>query len=124
MPPRDWRLRFEDILEAIEKIQAYIQGMSYEEFASDTKTLDAVIRNLTIIGEAARNVPIELQERYPNVPWREMQGMRNVVVHQYHGVSALIIWRTATYNLTLLPEMLQTILDEDKPLDSGTPKES
>jgi uncharacterized protein with HEPN domain len=114
MPPRDWHVRLEDILEAIAKIQSYIEGMSYEEFAADPKTLDAVIRNLTVIGEAARNVPVELQERYPNVPWREMQGMRNVVVHEYHGVSTFIIWHTATYNLASLPEMLQSILKQAK----------
>jgi len=114
MPPREWQMRLEDILEAIAKIQSYIEGMSYEEFAADSKTLDAVIRNLTVIGEAARNVPVELQQHYPDVPWREMQGMRNVVVHEYHGVSAYIIWHTATYNLALLPEMLQSILKQAK----------
>jgi len=113
MPPRDWRLRLEDILDAIAKIQTYIEGMSFEEFTADTKTLDAIIRNLTIIGEAARHVPAEIQERYRDVPWREMQGMRNIVVHEYHGVSPFIIWRTATYNLLPLPEMLNAILKKE-----------
>jgi len=113
MPLRDWRMRLEDILDAIAKTPIYIAGMSVEEFAADTKTLDAVVRNLTIIGEAARNVPIEIQERYRDVPGREMQGMRNVVVHEYHGVSAFIIWRTATSNLPPLPEMLNAILKQE-----------
>jgi uncharacterized protein with HEPN domain len=112
MPPRDWRLRIEDILEAIAKIRAYVQDMTFEDFEQDSKTMDAVVRNLTIIGEASRHVPIQIQERYPNVPWREMQGMRNVVVHEYHGVSPYIIWRTATYNLPPLPEMLNVILTQ------------
>ena len=90
-----------------------VVGMSFEEFAADTETLDAVIRNLTIIGKAARNVPVEIQECYRDVPWREMQGMRNVVVHEYHGVSALIIWRTATANLPPVVEMLNAILRQE-----------
>jgi uncharacterized protein with HEPN domain len=113
MPPRDWRIRLEDILDAIDKIETYVVGMSFEEFSADTKTLDAVIRNLTIIGEAARNVPAEIQERYRDVPWREMQGMRNVVVHEYHGVSAFIIWRTATFNLPPLVDILTAILKQE-----------
>lgn len=114
MPPRDWRVRITDIIDAIGRIESYIRDMSPEEFERDKKTFDAVLRNLTVIGEASRHIPADIQDRYPNVPWREMQGIRNVVVHDYHGVSAQIIWSTATRNLPPLPEMLKTILEKEK----------
>lgn len=74
--PRNWKLRITDILDAIAAIQAYTSGMEYEHFAHDPKTVDAVLRNLTIIGEAANHVPEEVIQAYPEIPWAEMSGMR------------------------------------------------
>lgn len=78
MPPRDWRLRIEDILEAIHKTQRYVSGLSFDEFCADDKVVDAVVRNLEVIGEAARHIPPEIESRHPGVPWGEMRGMRNI----------------------------------------------
>lgn len=109
MQPRDWKQHIEDILEATAKIQRYTEGMTLESFAADERTLDAVIRNLTVIGEAARHVPAEVQARYPQVPWAEMRGMREVVVHRYFGVSLFILWQTVEENLPPLVPMLTAI---------------
>lgn len=110
MPPRNWRLRIEDILEAIHKTQRYISGMSFEEFCSDDQVVDAVVRNLEVIGEAARHIPPEIESRHPDVPWGEMRGMRNVLVHEYFGVNLTILWHTVVHNLPPVIEMLEKIL--------------
>ncbi|MFP4482166.1 MAG: DUF86 domain-containing protein [Thermovirgaceae bacterium] len=94
MSPRNWAFRIQDILKAVEKIETCTQGMSFEEFVEDRKTVDAVIRNLTTIGEAAIHIPEEVILKYPYVHWKEMKGMRNIVVHEYFGVSDRIIWAT------------------------------
>lgn len=83
MCPRDWRVRLEDILEAVHNLQTYIQGMSFEDFAADRKTMSAAAYEIGIIGEAARHVPDEIRERYPQIPWHKMRAIRNVVVHEY-----------------------------------------
>ena len=85
MPPRNWPLRVDDILEAIARVERYTAGMSLEEFSADDRTIDAVIRNFEIIGEAAGAIDPELRDRHPEIPWREMRGMRNIVAHAYLG---------------------------------------
>lgn len=99
MSPRDWTLRVEDILEAIGRITQYTAGMTQETFRADQKTIDAVIRNIEIIGEAARHVPEDVVTRYSHLPWAEMRGMRNVLIHEYFLVSVPILWQTVTQNL-------------------------
>ena len=91
MPHRSWALRISDIIEAIENALEYTAGMTFEQFAADRKTIDAVVRNLMIIGEAATHLPEDLCEKYPDLPWREMRDMRNIVVHEYFGVDNLIV---------------------------------
>jgi len=109
-PERNWTIRVEDILACIEKIKAYTHGMTYEQFFVDGKTVDAVIRNLEIIGEAAGYVPLEIQEKYPELAWLEMRGMRNIMAHEYFGVSLPIIWRAIEFDLTPLAEGLTRLL--------------
>jgi uncharacterized protein with HEPN domain len=111
MPPeRNWKMRVEDILACIEKIKVYTLGMSYEQFCEDGKTVDAVIRNLEIIGEAAGFIPLEIQEKYPELAWLEMRGMRNIMAHEYFGVSLPIIWRAIEQDLYPLAEGLGILL--------------
>jgi len=109
---RDWRMRVEDILTAIGKIQTYTAGMSLEQFRADGKTVDAVIRNFEIIGEAAGYIPEEVQEQYSDLAWLEMRGMRNIMIHEYFGVSLSIIWHTITHDLEPLSTGMKRILDE------------
>ncbi len=78
-------LYFTDILESIEKIEEYVRGIDENDFFSNHEKQDAVIRRIEIIGEATKNIPIEIRQNYPNVPWRKMIGMRNIVVHEYFG---------------------------------------
>ncbi len=86
MPSRDWQLRIHDILQAITEIQQFVASMTFEGFQTDKKTAKAILYNFAVIGEAARHIPTAIQSRYPQVPWRLMSDMRNVLVHEYFQV--------------------------------------
>ncbi|MGA9237305.1 MAG: DUF86 domain-containing protein [Desulfobacterales bacterium] len=106
MPHRAWEFRVADIVDSIEKILSYTAGMSFEQFRKDSKTIDAVIRNFTIIGEAARHIPDEIVQSHSEIPWREMADLRNIIVHEYSGVNEKIIWETIQ---TDLPGLLSSL---------------
>ena len=101
------------MLESIEKVERFTEGMSFEDFRVDEKTVDAVVRNISVIGEAARHVPEEIRERYPALPWMEMRGRRNVVVHENASVSVPIVWQTTKRNLPPLAPLLREILKNE-----------
>jgi uncharacterized protein with HEPN domain len=86
MPSRDWKIRITDILQAINEILQLTEGMNAAQFSQGTRTVKAVLYNFAVIGEAARQVPQEVREAQPGLPWREMGDMRNVVIHEYFGV--------------------------------------
>ncbi len=109
MPPRDWLHRIDDIITAIEKIQRFTHGLDLRGFQADEKSRDAVIRNLTVIGEAAMHLPERIKAEHPEIPWREMQGIRNIVVHEYFGVSDEILWETVRKDLPALVAPLQAL---------------
>lgn len=88
---RDPTLSLEDILEAGERIRRYTKGLDHEKFVSDTMRQDAVVRNLEVIGEAARQVPPEVRDALPAVPWDQVIGMRNLLIHAYFGVDTDIV---------------------------------
>jgi len=94
LPPREWRLRVEDILDAIARIQQYVEGLTFEQFQADQKTVDAVVRNLEIIGEAVRHLSASQEGLPGETPWTDIAGMRNVLIHEYFGVDLKIIWHT------------------------------
>jgi uncharacterized protein with HEPN domain len=84
VPPRNWKMRITDILQCIAKIRRYTKGYTFDAFQADEKTIDSVLRNLEIIGEAARHVPAEIRAQHPELPWAEMLIMRNIVIHEHH----------------------------------------
>ncbi|MCL4530845.1 MAG: DUF86 domain-containing protein [Chloroflexi bacterium] len=114
MSPRDWKIRISDILECIQRITTYTQDMTQNEFQADQKTIDAVLRNLEIIGEAARLIPEKITKQYPDIPWDEMRAMRNIVIHEYFGVNLNIIWHTTQVNLPSIVDSLKEILEKAK----------
>ena len=98
-----------DIQEATRRIKVYTAGMTYEAFLADTKTQDAVIRNLEIIGEATKNLSTELRTRYPDVPWKGMAGVRDRRIHHYFGVNLDIVWHIVTAELSTLALQVEVI---------------
>ena len=99
---RDWPQRAIDIVEAVAKIQRYTAGLDYDGFAVNDLIVDAVIRNLAIVGEAARHAPPEVTQAHPEIPWRLMQRMRNILVHRYASVDLAIVWDTIQSDLPAL----------------------
>lgn len=110
MPSREWSFRIEDILNSIDTIQGYTEGMTLEEFVADRKTVDAVIRQFAIIGEAACHVPEDICLAHPEIPWKEMRAMRNYIVHVYFGVKDQIIWETVQKDIPSLPPLLRKLI--------------
>ncbi len=91
MPAREWKSRIEDILEAIEDIEQLTEDMTYSTFCADNKAVKAVLYNAAVIGEAARHVPPDFSSLHPEISWREMGDMRNVVIHEYFGIDLEIL---------------------------------
>jgi len=107
---RDWRFRVRDILAAVRAIERYTEGMTFEQFAADARTIDAVVRNLITIGESTRWIPEPIRDAHREVPWRTLRGVRNVVVHEYFGVDSEILWETVRADLPPLAPRLEAIL--------------
>jgi uncharacterized protein with HEPN domain len=106
MPSRSWEFRIDDIIEAIDKIERYTHGIDFASWQNDEKTVDAVIRNLEVIGEASSHLPSEVQEQYEDVPWDMMKGIRNILAHEYFGVDLEIVWKTVKEDLPILKKRL------------------
>ena len=107
---RDEKLRIQDILESVVDIQQRTKGMTFTELESNKTITKAVLYDFTIIGEAAKSIPDEIQSNYPQIPWRLMGNMRNVVVHEYFQVNLEIVWDIIQNDLPLLAVQLQELL--------------
>jgi uncharacterized protein with HEPN domain len=103
-------LPHQHILEAIEKIMRYTAGMTYEQFAADERTIDAVIRNFLVIGEAARHVPDRVRASAAEVPWKLMEGMRHILVHDYDALRLETVWQTVDEDLPPLIAPLRRLI--------------
>jgi uncharacterized protein with HEPN domain len=108
--PRDWRDRIRDILDAIAEIQKFTRGMDYETFRNDDKSIRAVEMNFIIIGEAANQIPEEVEEKYLQIPWSLMCAMRNRIVHVYFEVDEKLMWDTVQNDLPSLLSQLKNLL--------------
>jgi uncharacterized protein with HEPN domain len=118
-PKRHWRERIADILENIDRIQEFTRGVSFGEFKGDQAKILAVERCFEIIGEASRYVPDEIKARLPEVPWRDLREMRNVVAHVYFGVSHKIMWKAIQLDLPLMKPRLREFLEQEEAGGAG-----
>ena len=116
MSKRDVKLYVKDILEAIKAIEKFVEGMDFESFKEDDKTSSAVIRKFEIIGEATKNIPQSIKEKYPHIPWKEMAGFRDKLIHFYFGIKYDIVWDTIKLRL---PELKKNIKKVLKDLEEG-----
>lgn len=113
--PRDPRLYLDDILEATARIQEYTSGLDYSEFVQDTKTQDAVVRNLEIIGEAAGRLPESTRYRAAHIEWRKIVGLRNILAHRYFSVSLPVVWDVVSSKLGPLESACRGLLEDESP---------
>lgn len=114
MSSREVTFRILDILYAIEKIQRFSKGMTLTQFKKNELAIDAIVRNFEVIGEASKSIPKIVKRSYPDVPWEQMNGMRNILIHEYFGVDVKIVWNTAKKSLPQLEKQLKQILLKEK----------
>ena len=110
--PRDSRVLLEDILESISAIEEYTAEQSAATFARDRKTVDAVVRNLEVIGEAAKGVPEAIRRRHPEIEWPRLAGLRDMLIHQYFGVVVEIVWDVVSHKIPTLSARIEAVLGE------------
>ena len=103
-----------DMLENANRAIQFTEGMNFESFSKDEKTIYAVIRAVEIIGEATRNIPEEIRTKYPEIPWRDASDMRNKLVHRYFGINLEVIWQTLSEDLPMLAAALQEIIRREE----------
>ncbi len=108
-----------DIREAIQRIITYTSNMSFEQFLNDRKTQDAVVRNLEVIGEAAKNLSDHMRGTYNQIPWKELVGVRDKMIHHYFGINYEIVWTIATKELPDLRSQIEDLLTKDTENDGG-----
>ena len=114
MSRRDWKLYIEDIVSSIEKIEEYNQNLDFHAFKENNLVIDAVVRNLEVIGEAAKNVPEEIKKKYSFIPWLQITGLRNKIIHAYFVVDLKIIWQIIQKDLPELKESIRKIIEEKR----------
>ena len=105
-------LYLEDILDAAERIEKYVEGVDFEEFANNELIQDAVARNLEIIGEAVKNLPDEMKNAHPEVEWRKIAGLRDILIHAYFGIDTEVVWDIVKNKLPELKEKVERMLNE------------
>ncbi len=103
----------QDILESIEYIQRFLDGVSEDEFYKNVEKQDAVLRRLEIIGEAVKHLPEEIREKHPDIPWRQIAGMRDIIIHEYFGVTLQMVWVVSTEDILDLKTKVEEIIESN-----------
>ncbi|HHT9124310.1 MAG TPA: HepT-like ribonuclease domain-containing protein [Candidatus Brocadiia bacterium] len=109
---KDWGDYIADILNAIKEVEEFTEGMGFEAFLTDKKTINAVIRSLEVLGEAAKRIPEDIRERYLNIPWKRMAGMRDKLIHEYSGVDLEIVWTVIKEELPPIKPHVKKVLQD------------
>ena len=112
MSKRNVKLYIEDVRDAVEKIEKYTEGLSFDTFIKDEKTVDAVVKNFSVIGEAVKNFPKEIKIKYPQTPWTEISGTRNKMIHAYFAIDEDILWKTIKEDLPAFKKQIAEISKE------------
>ena len=112
MSKRDPRLFLSDMMESIMKIEKWTSGVSNEKFSANALLQDAVVRNLEILGEAAKNIPEDIRSRYPEIPWKRIAGFRDIAIHDYFGVDFEIVWTILKEGIVVVRPSLEKVLRE------------
>lgn len=107
-------LYLSDILESLNLIEQFVEGMELDDFKGDIKTSDAVIKRFENIGEATKQIPEEIKVRYPEIPWKEMAGMRDKLVHFYFGVKHELVWTAIKSRIPAIKPLIEKVLNESK----------
>jgi uncharacterized protein with HEPN domain len=110
MRKRDYGDYIQDILDSIDDIRDFVAGMTFDQFTKDRKTINAVIRSIEVIGEAAKRIPESLRSKHPEIPWKKMAGMQDKMIHEYAGVDLEILWKVATEEIPLIKPPMQNVL--------------
>ena len=109
---RNYSVYIKDILQAISNVREFTKGMTFNQFKKDQKTISACIRELEIIGEATKQIPSAIRKKYPEVPWKDMAGMRDKLIHFYFGVDLGIVWKTVSERINKLEPSLKKVLND------------
>lgn len=100
-----------DIVTAIDEVAEFTSGMDFDDFAADKKTINAVIRSLEVLGEATKHIPAAVRRKHPDIPWKNMAAMRDVLIHNYMGVDLMTVWKVARERLPELRPLIEKLLD-------------